>query len=258
MKEHSRVEFVALTGTTPDRLAIAGFGRAGTGKSRFSLTMPGKVGVIPLDRKTRRTLERAADEMGVSKGKIVMPKQDFVRLESPMKLAMMSNDAAMAFYREHVNKVKDAIWTLAEKADVDSIVIDTGTQLSEDVLFANYGRDQKIMPRDRGTYNSEMKQLLASLQHKHIFITHEAKSIWKNEKPTDKDEWTGWSKLEYNTNVILEFTGPPKTDKEKYRFGCTVRLCQDRPDLIGETILTDEDISFEMLATTIYPDGEWA
>jgi hypothetical protein len=124
------------------------------------------------------------------------------------------------------------------------------------MLFANYGRDQKIMPRDRGTYNSEMKQLLASIQHKHVFLAHEAKEIWKNDKPTDRWQPSGWSKLEYNTNVMLEFTGPPDTKKEEHTFSVTVRLCQDRHELIGE-VITDEDIGFAYIATLIYPDGEW-
>jgi hypothetical protein len=175
-----------------------------------------------------------------------------------MKLMLMSNDAAMAFYRDHVNRIKDAIFSLAEDRTVDSIAVDTGTQLSEDVLFANYGRDQKIYPRDRGTYNSEMKQLLASIQHKQVYITHESRSIWKNDKPTDKNELVGWSKLSYNTNLILEFSGPPDTAKEEYDFGLTVKLCQDAPEWIGETFLTDDAISFAGVAGMIYPNGDWS
>src|SRR5580765_2956438 len=170
---HQRVEFTDIAETVADKLAIAGFGRGGSGKTRFIATMPGKVGVVPLDRKCRRTLKRAIEELGIKKGKIVLPKKDLVRLENPMRLAMMNNEAAQLFYREHMNAVKDCVFSLAERSDIDSICIDTGTQLAEDMLFANYGRDQKIMPRDRGTFNSEMKQLLASVQHKHVFLAHE-------------------------------------------------------------------------------------
>jgi len=259
MKElHQRTQFIDLTGTTPDKLAIGTFGPAGSGKTRLTVTMPGKTGVIPLDRKQRRTIENAAAEMKLPKGKIIFPKDDFVRLAKPMELVMMDQESAMKFYREHVNRIKDAIFTLAERKDVTSISIDPGTQLCEDVLFANYGRDQKIYPRDRGAYNSEMKQILASIQHKHVVIPFESRAIWKNDKPTDKTEWVGWSKLDYNVNVICEQLGPPHTAKNPdHDFSLTIRLCQDRPDLIGETILLDENITFEMLATTIYPDGEW-
>lgn len=254
MKElHQRVQFVELNGSTPDKLAIGSFGYASSGKTRLLCTMPGKIGVVPLDRKTRRTIERVSKELGLKKGKIVMPKDDYVRLANPMKLAMMDNDSAMQFYREHANRVKDAIFSLAEQKDIDSIGIDSGTQLNEDILFANYGRDQKIYPRDRGLFNSEMKQMLAAIQHKHVLITHEARSVWRNDKPTDKNEWVGWSKLDYNTNLIVEQTGPPDSKE----FELTIRLSQDRPDLIGETILRGEDISFEMLAATVYPDGDW-
>lgn len=258
MKElHQRTQFVELTGNTPDKLATGVFGKAGSGKSRLLCTMPGKTGVIPLDRKTRRTLERVAVEMALPKGKIVMPKEDFIRVINPMKLIMMEPDAQMKFYRDHFNKVKDAIWTLAEDAKVESIGIDTGSQMAEDCLFANYGRDSKIYPRDRGAFNSELKQLFASISHKQVLVTHESRAIWKNDKPTDNSEWVGWSKLDYNTNVIVELTGPPDTKKLDHQFGLTIRLSQDRPDLIGETILTDELISWEMLATYLYPEGNW-
>lgn len=252
IETRKRIQFKDLSGSTPDKLAIASFGRGGSGKTRFICTMPGKVGVIPLDRKTRRTLERTAAELNLKKGKIQIPDHDFVRLENPMKLAMLNNDDAMTFYRNHVNRIKDAIYSLAEST-VDSISIDSGTQLAEDVLFANYGRDQKIYPRDRGTYNSEMKQLFASIQHKHLLITHEARAIWKNEKPTERDEHAGWSKLEYNTNVMVEHSYSEK----KEEFSMQVRMSQDRPDMIGETLL-DDNITFEMLAIMLYPDGDWS
>lgn len=259
MKElHARTQFVELTGTSPDKLAIANFGGAGSGKTRLIATMPGKIGYVPLDRKSRRTMERAAAEMKLKKGKVLFPKEDFVRLAKPMQLAMMKPEEQMVFYREHVNRIKDALFTLAEKPDIDCIGLDTGTQLTEDVLFANYGRDQKIYPRDRGAFNSEMKAIFAAISNKHVIVPHEARAIWKHDKPTDKNEWVGWSKLDYNCNVIIEHVGPPETLPKDYVFGATVRLCQDRPDLIGEMPWKDEDISFELIATTIFPDGDWA
>lgn len=254
MREHTRTVFEDLRGNSLDKLAIASFGPSGSGKTRMIATMPGKIGVIPLDRKSKRTIERVAAERNLPKGKIIFPKDDLVRLGKPMTLMLMDNDGAMKFYRDHVNKVKDAIFTLAEDPTIDSIAIDSGTQLSEDVLFANYGRDQKIMPRDRGTYNSELKQIFVAMQGKQVLVTHEARAIWVNDKPTNKQEPTGWSKLEYNVNMIIEHTGPPDTAE----FQLIVRLCQDKPEFIGETILRGEEIDFPSLANIVYPDGDWA
>ena len=248
MKEHTRTQFIDLGNATLDKLAVGSFGKAGSGKTRLILTMPGKIGAICLDRKSRRTIERGAEQLGLPKGKIVLPKEDFVRLARPMELAMMTNDNAMVFYREHVNRIKDAVFTLAERSDIDSIAIDSGTQMTEDVLFANYGRDQKIMPRDRGLFNSEMKQLFAGIQNKHVLVTHEARAIWLNDKPTKTDEWTGWSKLPYNVSMIVEHFGPP----HKKGFELVVRLCQDQPDLIGQTIQEGEDIDYEALAMQVW------
>lgn len=250
MKEvvHQRPKFVELTDVSPDKLSIANYGEAGTGKTELIATMPDPIGVIPLDRKTRRTLARAKEKYGK---RIFFPEQDFVRHAKPMELAMMKPEEAITYYTRHLNAIKDAIFTFAERKDIQSIAIDSGTQLWEDILFAHFGRAQRIMPRDRGAVNQDMKDILNSLQDKHLMITHQATEVWKNDKPTGKFEWAGFSKLDYYVNVIVEHT------YKAGEFGLTVRLCQDRPDLIGEKILTDEAINFEMLATTIYPDGDW-
>lgn len=248
---HKRIKFVELQSLTADKLSIGSFGAAGSGKTELIATMPGPIGVVALDRKTRRTLAKANEKYNK---KIYFPEDDFVRHGKPMELALMKPEAAMEYYTNHCAKIQDAIYTFAERKDIRSIAIDSGTQLVEDFLFKHFGRSQRIMPRDRGPLNQDMRDVLNSLQDKHVIITHQASEIWRNDKPTGKFDWSGWNKLDYYCNVIVEH----KYDEKSGQFSLTIRLCQDRPDLIGETILFDEDITFEMLATTIYPDANWS
>lgn len=263
MKETRRTEFVEVTSLSPDKLSVGSFGASNVGKTRFIATMPdnhgeGFIGCIPLNRKTRRTLEREAI---VNSKRILFPKQDFIRLAKPMELALMSVDATRAFYKEHLTNIRNALFTLVERKDVVSIAIDSGTQLSEDTLFSEYGRTEKILQRDRGAYNQDMKEILDVCQDKHFVITHESTGVYVNDKQVPgKSTWKGYGRLDFNVNIIVEhtFKSTPNVtvDKNDLEFGLHVRLCQDRPDLIGDKILENDDITFQMLALTIYPDSD--
>ena len=244
------VVFSALPAELPSIFSIGNYGPPGSGKTRLGTTLPGKVAVIPFDMKCRRTVSNLERSGVIPRGKCVFPKDDFVRHVKPMALIAMDNAAQMRHYRQHIERAKEAIYSVVDRADIDSIMIDPGTQLSEDVLFANYGRDQKIMPRDRGEFNSEMKLILSSMAGKNLLITHEAKETWRGEKPTGKFTWKGWGSLGYNVNLILEHTCSDGV------FRVAVRQCQDKPELIGDDMgLANEDITFEMIALNVFGEN---
>lgn len=253
---HQRAKFVEVQSLVSDKLAIGSYGLAGAGKTKLiaSGLSVGNVGVVPLDRKTRRTLAKEYEKYAHYGNKLYFPPEDFIRHAKPMELSMMKPEESMIYYGKHFAAIQDAAFTLAERKDIAVIGIDSGTQLWEDIMFKHYGRNQRILPRDRGAANQDMRDFLNSLQDKHLIVTHQAAEVWKNDRPTGKFDWAGFSKLDYYCNVIVEHT----YDEKAAQYGLTVRLCQDRPDLIGEEILTGEDITFEMLANTIYPEGDWS
>lgn len=247
--QHKRVEFEALTSAPPDKLAIASFGDAGVGKTHFICTLPDPIGVIALDRKTRPRLLAVNRQY---RKQLLFPKQDFIRHDQPLKVSQMSLEDSMKYYGDHLSRTLDAIYTLAENRDVQSIAIDSATQLWEDILFKHFGRAFRIMPRDRGPANADMRDVLNSCSHKHLVMTHQSSEIWKNDKPTGRFTLSGWSKIDYYANVIIEQT----YNEREEQFALTVRLAQDRPDLIGQTLLYDADISFDMLSALLYTDGQ--
>lgn len=256
------VEFTSLNGqVTPEKLALCNYGAPGTGKTRFLVTAPGPIGVIPLDRKARGTIERARLELCPDK-QIIFPKQDFIRHENPLQLTLMNPEESKTYYRQHVNAIKRATYTLAEMPDskCKTIAIDSGSQLFEDIFYANYGRNLKIMPRDRGDSNQEMRDFLNSLQHKHLIITHRASEIWRGpegkEKPTGEFKHKGWTEIGYYVNVLVE-NARNEGDGE---FVMNVAMCQANASLHGDSgqkVLTGDAITFQMLAMLIFPESKW-
>lgn len=266
MQEHSLAKFVdlPLDGAYADHISMCNYGEHGTGKTRLIVTAPSKdssgaVGVVPLDSKTRATIRDARRELSLEHKRFKFPAEDFIRHQQPMALAMMKPEEAIKYYRKHVNKIKDACWTLAEDKQVSTIAIDSGSQLWEDVLYAHYGRSQRILPRDRGPANQEMRDLLNSLQDKHLIVTHRSKEVWRNDKPTGLREPSGYSDMGYYVNVLAEHEHNQKPDRARnWRFSLSVRMCQARAALQGpdgENLLTDDSITFAALAMNIFPDS---
>jgi hypothetical protein len=267
------VKFVPLTLNGYERLAIASYGNPGAGKSRFAGTFPSPIGVVALDRKSKFSIGKAAEEFGKE---LLIPDVELVRISNPMRLAMMDDSCGRRespkfgspeptccsshFYRWHVNRIKEVAFTLAEMPDSKcrSIVIDSASQLAEDVLYANYGRTLKIMPRDRGAYNQEMREFLNAISSKHVLLTHQAKEVWVNEQPTGRFRRKGWTEIGYNVNVEIEHYRASKRDAVdgivEGEFLVDVTMSQTNPSLHGEAgarLLFGEAITFQNLALKV-------
>lgn len=270
--EHTTARLVSLDDIPPEppRLLLASFGDGGCGKTRFIATCPGPVGVIPLNRKCKPTIETVRVELCPDK-KFYFPEVDLLRHGNPMKLAMMEpwcenkmlrlgidppECCARHYYRWHVNRVKDACWTMAERADIRTIAIDDGTQLYEDILYAHYGRANRIS-EDKTVYgppNQEMIDLINTLSGKHLVITHQAKDEYKGKTATGRDTVKGFREVGYYVNCLVEFS----RDDAKQTFQLSVRMSQDNAGLHGDggkNILRDDEITFADLAMRIY-DGQ--
>ena len=284
------LKFVPLSSNGQEKFSVASFGVWGTGKSRFAGTFPSPIGAVLLDRKSRYSISKAADEFGKT---ILVPDVELIRMGNPMQLAMMpdycnkfmdlpfgapppecfkngpTQSCALHWYRWHVNRVKEAAFRFAEMPDSQcrSIVIDTGSQLAEDMLYANYGRTLKIMPRDRGAYNQEMRNFLNGILSKHFLLTHQAKEIWKGEgdnaKPSGEFRRKGWTDLGYNVNVEIEHYRASKRDAVdgivEGEFLVDVTMSQTNPSLHGERgarLLFGEAITFQNLALKVVEGSE--
>src|SRR5262245_12225670 len=246
-------------------LVIGLYGMQGSGKTRFCATAPDPIGVVPLDRKSRYTMAKTMEELGKV---VVMPEKDYIRHENPLAIAAMPPEKAMTYYKEHVRAVMDAAFKLNGHPDIRTVVIDTGTQLWEDILFKNYGRNQRIMPRDRGSANQDMIDFLNAMSGKHLIITHKASEIWSGDgdsgKPTGQYRASGFGHLGYHSTVVMEMKKNVLYNSENgsgggkgWKWSVDIKDCQAMPELEGpqgKDLMTDDLISFQTLAMTIYPD----
>lgn len=251
--------FIPATTSNDRRLRVSAWGKERVGKTHFAATAPGPIGVIPLERNSRYVVGKVAAEYDKT---IVLPDRDFIRTDAAAMARFRrmepkkSIEASMKHYRAHVDSIEEHLYRLYESKKIQTVLIDTGFQLWEDILFAYFGRFHRIMPRDRGPANQEMKDLLNACPH-HLIVTSAAKEIWVSDKSTGKFAPSGWPHLGGHVNVITEHF-KQKTKREGLQFGCRVSASQANPDLVGdeESELVGPACEFAFLGKLVYPDSE--
>lgn len=284
LKTPSGKTFEFVDGVEPEtpRLIMASFGPWNTGKSRFGVTGPNTVGIIPVDRKTRRTVEKTIEELksrGIKK-KILMPKTDFIRQINPMSQATMTDEKTKEFYQQHVQEINESAWAMHASPEVKIIVIDLFEQYVKNVRYACYGREKHVITikgkqyQDYKEADQKVIDFINSLSSKHLLLTCKERAEYVNDVRTNKLTWQagGFNWLGNHTNLILEheqnskWVGEkddpetaryPDDEERNWRFGLTVSSSQDRLDLMGQRVLVDDQITFGNLATLLYPNVEW-
>lgn len=256
--QDKRVEFEVLTPGAPDKLFIGVFGRAGTGKTRLMATAPG-LGVIPLQRKTRPTIEQVQRELYPER-KIYWPKNadEFYKYKNPMEMSMMTFDEGKTFHRNLVNKVKYGAWSLLEHDDIQTIGIDDGTTLMNLFLFAHYGKasrlhaDPSTAMKLYGPPKDEFKEFLVSLQAKHLIMTFQGGESYVKNIAQGYDGPKGFKEIGFECNALVE-TRHTQHDG----FWLDVRMCQDRAALMGDEgqrLLMGDLVEFKYLAAQLRPE----
>jgi hypothetical protein len=250
-----KVEFEALTIGQPDKLFLGIFGKAGTGKTRLMATAPG-LGVLPLQRKTRPTVEQVLKELYPNR-KVWWPKNhdEFYRYKNPMELSMMDMNESKAFYRALVDRIKLGCWTLLDNPEVKTIGIDSGYTLYQLIVAAHYGRSTRFSAEKTAWEppNTEMRMLLESLQTKHLVFTTESKEAYIGKVAQGFDEPAGYKQLGYEANALVESNYSVADG-----FWLDVRMCQDRAALQGEAgqkLLMGDMVEFKYLACQLRPDS---
>lgn len=289
------VQIEELNTDTREPLSIAIHGKGGVGKTRFGMTMPAPIGVVPLGKKCRATVEQARKEFGK---RVLMPKQDLVRLDNPLFVASLKaacNQAslkidlereqpkccAIHYFRWHVDRVKSVIYRFAAMPDEQckSILIDDGSILYEDIQFANHGRrddslfeSKKVVQRDRASDFAEMREIWNACARKHVVMIHRSKPIWKDNTDTGRVGLRGWADTPYEASVTLRLesnaddianllkskkdTERRKAGEMQVQFSAVVEMCQANAAAIGERVDESDFVTFPYIATLVYPNTE--
>lgn len=251
-----KVEFEPLKIGAPDKLFVGAFGRPGTGKTRLMATAPG-LGVIPLQRKTRPTIEQVLRDLYPDR-KVWWPRDAdaLYKYKNPVEMSMMDVAESKTFYRALVDKVKQACWSLLDHPDVKTIGIDSGYTLYQMIVAAHYGRSTRFSAEKTAWEppNSEMRALLESLQTKHLVFTTEAKEAYEGKNALGYDDPAGYKQLGYECNALVETRFSVQDG-----FWTNIRMCQDRAALQGEAgqmLLSGDLCEFKYLAKELRPDSE--
>lgn len=297
-KDYS-IPIVEGTADYCEPLVISVYGNESGGKSRLIGTAKGKVGLIPLERKSRMSALRAAEEFGrkvklpaidlirasrgalietvpsqcitaemVRKGKNQMTdeqaekaaerkmeeKTSEIGLDSPMPECCQR-----CYYRWHAKRIKSVAYRFADDDEISTIAIDTFGQFVDDMLFACYGRNEKIMPLDRKTFNREVVDFINAINHKHLILTHHQETVWKDNKPTTRTKpKNSFAKIGHFTNVVLRMMRNKDATGDQPMYELYLEDCQANPALINlrTPLLVDDMITFPNLAAMVYDDSE--
>lgn len=168
------------------------------------------------------------------------------------------------YYRWHVNRVKSVAFRMLEHSAIRTIGIDTCSAFVDDTSFANYGIAQGLLdPKEYGfaprqDINNELREFFNAMSVKNMVLTFQSTGVWRNGQPTGKTKpMCNWGKLDHFVSVQVEMTRDDDAIKSGrtpvYRM--TVKDCQANASLIGQEILTDDEITFGNLAMRVYPDS---
>ncbi len=288
---HSSINLVDLTPDYQEPLVVLVYGDPGGGKSRLLGTAPGDIGVLPMERKSRQSIMRTAVEMGK---RVIAPDIDLIRTARAMLIATMPDacvsldtrmtpeDAAKkqeqamqqkaakipldgvapaccqrCYYRWHANRSKHVAFRMSEMDNIRTIGIDTFGQLIDDFYFANYGRNEKIAPLDKKSFNREVSEFINQISHKNIVLTHHSTTVWKDKKPTNKTKpMSAFSRIGHYTSVMCHMIRDEDKVEGEGRYTLVVDDCQANAELIGLPVLYDGDITFANLAKLVYPESD--
>lgn len=176
--------------TPDDKPALSIFGVESSGKTRFAATMPGPIGLIQLDKKSKRTFEEIAGALGTE---VIVNAKPLMTDKDAIKMAMTSGDDPKGLaeikqmYTGIVERIFDLGMKYAAHPDIRSIVVDTNSQLFEWLLYSHFGRRNQIPPVSRGAVNQDQIDFVNALRGKNLVLIHRSKEIWKATGAMDRD-----------------------------------------------------------------------
>jgi hypothetical protein len=264
------IGFEEISAPTRPIMTLGTHGAPRTGKTHFAGTAPDPIGWLPTDRNSRWTAAKIAKQLGK---KILIPDKDLIRVTGTdaLRLSQLPPEEAIKFYRKRMNDLKTMYFRLLENKQVRTVVIDTFGQVWEDVMFANYGRNMRILPRDRGAANQEMRDFIGACD-KNLILLHQSKQVWKDDKATDDYEIAGWPHIKFGTNACVEHGKVTKKSAIKnilaleageevptVLFKLNIYDSQANPMLAADaedSTLYGDACTFQQVAMKIFPSSE--
>ncbi len=170
-------------------------------------------------------------------------------------------------YTGAVEKVLKMGMDFADHPDIKSIVLDTGSQFFEWILFSHFGRRNQIAPTSRGAPNQDMIDFVNAMRSKNLVVVHRAKEIWRAtgamdksgspiKEPSGKFESDGFRNIGGFLTANLELTNRRIiTDDYSVKFRAKMVTCQCNVLLEGQDLheygISGEGITWDNLMAVL-------
>jgi hypothetical protein len=250
------IEGFTYNSTPENRPAICVFGEENVGKSRFGCTAPhddGLIGWLALDKNSKGAVDEYK-QLHKANHIMVNAKPLMTHAEA-IKIAMEEDpNKTKALYKEILGRVFDMGMALAGHKDVESIVVDDGSQLFDWILFSHFGRRNQIESYQRGAPNNDFIEFTNAMSSKNLVMICRGAEVWadtgekdaqgrKKQAPTGKLKPEGFGKLGKFMTAVLELSAKrkkPSTEDVKKaladKYHCRVVTCK------GDTLLEGQDL----------------
>jgi hypothetical protein len=180
MKQEIKIEGFTYDSSPDAQPAICVYGAANVGKSRFGCTAPhddGLIGWLALDKNSKSAVESYKKQHNANY--IVVNSKPFMTHAEAIKVAMMDKPAeTKALYKDVVGRIFDAGMALAGNKDIESIVVDDGSQFFDSVLFSHFGRRNQIESFMRGAPNNDFIDFVNALGSKNLVMVCRGTEVW--------------------------------------------------------------------------------
>ncbi len=252
-----QIEGFTFDSTPENKPAICVFGEENVGKSRFGCTAPhddGLIGWLALDKNSKAAVD--AYKKAHNANHLMVNAKPFMTHAQAIKVAMTESPAeTKTIYKAIVGSIFDAGMALAAHKDVESIVVDDGSQFFDNILFSHFGRRNQIESFMRGAPNNDFIDFVNALGSKNLVMICRGTEVWadtgevdkdgkKKQAPTGRLKPEGFGKIGKFMTAVIELTAkrkkPTSEDKtealaEKYH--CKVVTCK------GDTLLEGQDLA---------------
>lgn len=265
------------------RIVCSVMAQEGHGKTDFWTTAPKPILAVSVDANTEPVVQKVFKQ----------PSRDLdpdiatvVHVPFPLVGFEMDEDHIARQATDAWDLLTDTLRPIIEgraKVMPKTVALDTGTELNDLNILAEFGRTAKISPKTRlikmGNVNARFKGIFRGLEHAgvHVVITHRVKEKWemvevrgrsgieeKDQRVPGEFERIGFRQMGNMVNVeVLLLFDPSRSEKLPGKFGMRITRSMIRPALIGgefwgREVIGDERVrcaSFPYLATLLYPDS---
>jgi hypothetical protein len=240
-----KIEGFSFDLTPDDKPCLSVFAPEGCGKTRLAATMPDPIGLLAIDKKSKRTMEACAAEFGKQ---IIANTKPFMTDKEAIELALEEDiDKVRKAYADVYRRILHKGMALADHKDISSIVVDTNSQLFDYILFSHFGRRTQIKPTSRGAANQDMIDFISALRSKNVLLIHRAKEVWKStgkvdktgeqiKEPSGKFESDGYKNIGGFCTATIELTNNKKATNLDSKFRVKVVTCQTNSMLEGQDL----------------------